>query len=184
MNNQSKYCRYLMAYFYNQSHINFMTLISPIRQLMKLLSALVLGMSLSSITFAANTDPLVGTWKTIDDRTGYSLSDVIIRQDSKTKTYSATILHARSVPGAEHSEICTQCKGSQKNQRLVGLKMLSGLNPVPNKQNEFHQGQLLDPSNGQLYNARARLMNNGKHLIIYSQIEGHTVGRNMTWVKY
>lgn len=151
---------------------------------MKFLSVFLLGMGLSSISFAANTDPLIGTWKTIDDRTGYSLSDVVIRQDAKTKAYSATILQSRGIPGAEYSELCIHCKGTQKNQRLIGLKMLSGLNPVPNKQNEFHQGKLLDPSNGQLYNARARLMSNGKHLVIYSQIEGQTVGRNMTWVKY
>ncbi len=51
--------------------------------LLNLLPSILLGMffHLQFILAFAAIDPLVGTWKTIDDRTGYSLADVVIRKD-------------------------------------------------------------------------------------------------------
>ncbi|RKG31293.1 DUF2147 domain-containing protein [Acinetobacter tianfuensis] len=141
-----------------------------------------LGTALSTLTSAAASDPLVGTWKTIDDRTGYSLSDVVIRKN-KDNQYSATIISTRSIPGASEMTLCEKCEGAQKNTPLVGLTTLTGLTANPGNNKEFAGGNLLDPKSGQHYNARARLMNNGKHLIIYSSQQGAAVGRNITWVK-
>jgi len=59
---------------------------------------LTLGCCFSLPALAA-ADPLVGTWKTIDDRTGYSLSDVEISK-GKDNHYSAKIINTRAVPGA------------------------------------------------------------------------------------
>ena len=146
----------------------------------KLLSGLLFSLT-TSFCFAAG-DPLVGTWKTIDDRTGFSLSDVVIRKD-KDNHYSATIVNIRTVPGAATSEICSNCSGTQKNKPLIGLTTMTGLTANPDKTNEFVGGVILDPKSGQHYNARARLMNNGKHLIIHSRLEGASIGRNVTWVK-
>jgi uncharacterized protein (DUF2147 family) len=134
-------------------------------------------------SFAAQPDPLVGLWKTIDDRTGYSLADVFIKKDAKTQSYSAVIVQVRGVPGAEKKEHCTECKGSDKNKPLVGLRTLTGLTEIPGKNHEYQFGQLLDPKNGEHYNARARLMNDGKHLIIRSTLNGSQLSRNTTWVK-
>jgi Uncharacterized protein conserved in bacteria (DUF2147). len=61
--------------------------------------------------------------------------------------------------------------------------MLKGLSSHPDHSNEFINGTLLDPVSGQLYQARARLKNNGRHLAIHSRAEGAPVGRNMTWIK-
>lgn len=141
-----------------------------------------LGLATSAHALAATSDPLVGTWKTIDDRTGYSLSDVII-QKSKNNEYTAKIINIRSVPGAEALTTCIKCKGAEKDQPLVGLTTLTGLTIDPSNAHEFNGGSLLDPKSGQRYNARARLMSNGKHLIIRSSVEGAAVGRNITWVK-
>lgn len=147
-------------------------------------TALILAFSCmtSLAAWAATSDPLVGTWKTIDDRTGYSLSDVII-QKNKNNEYSAKIINVRSVPGAETLANCIKCTGPEKNQPLVGLTTLTGLTIDPHNAFEFNGGELLDPKSGQRYQARARLMSNGKHLIIHSSMEGSAVGRNITWVK-
>ena len=147
-------------------------------------TALILAFSFvaSVPAWAATSDPLVGTWKTIDDRTGYSLSDVII-QKNKNNEYSAKIINVRSVPGAESMTTCIKCTGPEKNQPLVGLTTLTGLTTDPHNALEFNGGHLLYPKSGQRYQARARLMSNGKHLIIRSSMEGAAVGRNITWVK-
>ncbi|MGE8654518.1 MAG: DUF2147 domain-containing protein [Acinetobacter gandensis] len=147
------------------------------------ISTLLFGLctTLSLSTFAAG-DPLVGTWKTIDDRTGYSLSDVVIRKD-KDNHYSATIINTRNIPGATHYDICSKCSGPQKNQPLIGLTTMTGLTADPSQENSFVGGVILDPKSGQHYHARARLMSNGKHLVIHGRLEGSSLGRNVTWVK-
>lgn len=135
-----------------------------------------------SFSSFASTDPLIGKWKTIDDRTGYSLSDVIIQKD-KNNHYSATIIDVRAVPGAYQNTVCEKCSGANKNKPLIGMTMLSGLTLHPDKNNEFIDGTFLDPVTGQQYPARARLGNHGKHLIIRGSKDGSAVGRNITWVK-
>ncbi len=84
-------------------------------------------------TFAAG-DPLVGTWKTIDDRTGYSLSDVVIRKD-KDNHYSATIINTRNIPGATHYDICaTMYVEHKKIKPLIGLTTMTGLTADPSQE--------------------------------------------------
>lgn len=145
-------------------------------------SIIFAAVSTISLAASTNSDPLVGHWKTIDDRTGYSLADVVISKDSQNR-YIAKIVHVREIPGAARQQTCSQCKGALKDQPLVGLTMLKGLSINPDNEQEFINGTLLDPVSGQVYQARARLKNNGRHLAIHSRTEGAPVGRNMTWIK-
>ncbi|WP_353143579.1 DUF2147 domain-containing protein [Acinetobacter pragensis] len=131
----------------------------------------------------AAADPLLGTWKTIDDKTGYSLADVIISKD-KDNQYSAKIVSTRAIPGTAAQDICIKCTGVQKDMPMVGMTMLTGLSADPAHQHEYIGGKMLDPNSGLRYTARARLMNSGKHLLIHSRADGAAVGRNLTWVKY
>ncbi|WP_374668113.1 DUF2147 domain-containing protein [Acinetobacter sp.] len=148
-----------------------------------LIPALFLGLSSISLCAFADSDPLLGTWKTIDERTGYSLADVIISKD-KNQHYTAKVISTRALPGTPLQETCIKCSGAQKNMPIVGMAMLTGLSADPAHQREYIDGKMIDPLSGQLSNARARLMHNGKHLLIHSRPEGSTVGRNLTWVKY
>lgn len=151
---------------------------------LKALATWFLGMSLTVGVHATTpSDPLIGLWKTIDDRTGYSLADVVIRKDQQSQQYSATIIQTRNAPGATPLETCQKCTGKDKNRALVGMNILTGLTAVNAQSHEFRGGTLLDPYNGHQYQARAKLMSNGKHLVIYSSTQNSPVGRNMTWVK-
>ncbi len=96
----------------------------------------------------------MGTWKTIDDGTGYSLADVVIRKD-KHDLYSATIIQSRSVPGTANVRHARNAPVLRKNKPMVGLTTLSGLSADPEKPNEFVGGVMLDPKSGKRYNARA-----------------------------
>ncbi|AXY55599.1 DUF2147 domain-containing protein [Acinetobacter chinensis] len=147
-----------------------------------LLTAIFTATIISQTVFAA-TDPLVGKWKTIDDRTGFSLSDVTITKN-KANQYTATIVDVRSSPGGIKQVQCVKCTGDNKGKPLIGLTTLAGLTTNPEKKDEFINGTLLDPHTGNIYPARARLGSNGKHLVIRGLIDGTSVGRNMTWIKY
>ena len=148
-----------------------------------LIPTLLLSLCSVSLYAAADTDPLIGTWKTIDERTGYSLADVAISKD-KDQNYTAKIIRTRAIPGTALQETCIKCSGTQKNIPIIGMAMLTGLNADPKHRREYIDGKMIDPLSGQQSIARARLMNSGKHLLIHSRPEGSTVGRNITWVKY
>lgn len=148
-----------------------------------LITALFLSLCSFSHYASAGTDPLLGTWKTIDERTGYSLADVAISKD-KDQHYTAKVIRTRAIPGTALQETCIKCSGTQKNMPIVGMAMLTGLTADPAHQREYIDGKMIDPLSGQRSVARARLMNSGKHLLIHSRPEGSAVGRNLTWVKY
>ena len=55
-------------------------------------------------------DPLIGTWKVIDDRTGSYISDIVVRKDSKTEQYSAVVTKNYPLLGKSISETCVNAK--------------------------------------------------------------------------
>ena len=68
--------------------------------------------TLSCFSFAENgTDPLVGKWKTIDDRTGYSRADVEISK-KPDGSYEGVIVATRNIPGTEKMVICSNCRAT------------------------------------------------------------------------
>ena len=145
--------------------------------------AFISAICCSSLAYAANADPLLGKWKTLDYRTGFSLSDVVMSKD-KQGAYAATIIELRAVPGAPRLENCTLCTGKNKDKPLLGFVPLSHLKATPSNQIEFYEGDYLDPRTGKQYKTRARLSSNGKHLTLYNVDLATNASRKMTWVKY
>lgn len=138
---------------------------------------------LLSPNILASSDPLIGTWKTIDNRTGYSLSDIRI-QKLKDGRYKATILAIRAVPGTALQTTCSQCTGALKNKPLIGFSPLYNFKVSHVKSNEFIDGKYIDPITGLEYTSHIRLSNNGKHLLIRNTTANSNFSSNLTWVKY
>lgn len=143
----------------------------------------ILGIALLSNYSFANIDPLIGKWRTIDERTGYSLSDIQISK-MKDGSYKATIIEIRAAPGAPLVSTCTQCKGQFKNKPLIGFLTLYSLKASSKNRLEFSNGIYRDPKTGLEYKSHVRLSNNGKHLSLRNTLPNSTIGRNLTWVKY
>ena len=138
--------------------------------------------ALSGLSFA-ESDPLIGKWKTIDDRTGYSRADVEIRK-KPDGTYEGIIVETRNIPGAEKMEICSNCPGKLKNTPFIGLPFIWGFKQDPKNPREFIQGHVLDPIGGKVYKGKARLNANGKRLTLRGYVGVSVIGRSVTWVKY
>ncbi|NIE96375.1 DUF2147 domain-containing protein [Acinetobacter sp. Tr-809] len=143
---------------------------------------LLLGLSTPWAIQAAPTDPLIGTWKVVDERTGSYLSDIVIRRHSATEQYSAVIV--KMYPSAKESAptLCTACSGASKNQQIIGMEVLTGLKML-NQNEEFGQGVWLNPYDGQKYNLNARLSKTGKMLSINAKNPSNNSFRNMTWIR-
>lgn len=89
--------------------------------------ALLLGLSSAFHIQASPFDPLIGTWKVVDERTGSYVSDIVIRRNSKTEQYSAVIV--KMYPSAKEvaPTTCTKCTGALKDQPIVGMEVLTKL---------------------------------------------------------
>ena len=134
---------------------------------------------ISISTFAHSFDPLIGTWKVIDNRTDSYLSDIVIRKNSKTQQYSAVITQLHG--SYSTLKTCQKCTGHFKNQPILGMETLSGLVANTNK-NQLSKGIWINPENGYLYHVNARLNNTGTQL----QVTGEANKKyniSMLWIK-
>lgn len=77
----------------------------------------------SSLTYASD---ITGTWKTIDDKTGYVLAHVKIEQQAD-KTYTDTIIEQFTYPGREMILLCQKCEAPFTDAKIKGLQIISKL---------------------------------------------------------
>ena len=138
--------------------------------------------TLSSLSFA-ESDPLIGKWKTIDDRTGYSRADVEIRKKADG-TYEGVIVTTRNVPGTDKMVICSNCPGELKNKPFIGLPFIWDFKQDPKNPREYQNGKVLDPIGGKIYKGKARLSTTGRHLTLRGYVGVSVIGRSVTWIKY
>ena len=138
-----------------------------------LLAALAL---VSSFAQAQPASP-VGTWKTIDDSSGEPKALVRITQDGGG-SLTGTIEKLFRKPGEDPNPKCDKCEGAKKDQPITGMQILSGLKPDGD---EWTGGEILDPNNGKVYKAKARLADGGKRLEVRGFIGVSLLGRTQTW---
>lgn len=116
-----------------------------------------------------------GYWKVVDSTTGEPKSIVKIWKTSDQELIGKVI---KIFAKAGDVQRCTACKGSQYNQPLLGMTILSGLKP---KQQQWSNGQLLDPKNGKIYSCALRTLDNGNKLNVRNYIGLPYFGRAETW---
>lgn len=84
------------------------------------------------------------------------------------------------VPGDEN-KTCTKCTDDRKDQPIVGLTILKDLKKTG--ENEWSGGNILDPENGKVYNAKMSLADDGKKLNVRGFLGISLLGRTQTWVR-
>ncbi len=139
---------------------------------MFLVSLMLLGFI--PLALAASNSPL-GTWTTIDDKTGKKRAVVRITQ-SDGKLYG-TIEKVYKQPG--DVGICSKCPGNFKNKKILGLTFLYGLSKQG--KNVWGGGQILDPKTGKIYRAKITLRGNKLYVRGYMGIS--LLGRTQVWVR-
>lgn len=148
----------------------------------KFIGAAALLFGLINPLAAMPVDPLIGTWKVIDDYTGYYISDIVIRKNSKTQQYSAVITKNYPLPGTPMTEVCTKCQGTLKNQPIFGMEALKGLVVDANNQ-QFSKGVWVNPQDGRVYSIDARLNTSGDQMKVQGKAKNSNTVSNMIWKK-
>lgn len=120
----------------------------------------------------------VGLWKTIDDRSGEAKGLIRIREANGN--FEGRIDKIFPKPGDDPAPKCDKCEGSLHNQPVLGLRFLWGFTK---QGDEYQGGQILDPENGKIYQAKMKLLDGGKKLEVRGFIGFSLFGRSQTWIR-
>ena len=142
------------------------------QQFLLLMALLTISLSV----FAASISP-TGNWTTISDKDGKPRSIVKIYMSGNTLNGRVVKVFPR--PGDKG--ICTQCKGSRKNKKILGMIILWGMKK--SSANVWSGGRILDPKNGKVYRCKITVGKNGKRLIVRGYVGISLLGRNQTWIR-
>ncbi len=95
---------------------------------------------LGSACGAWAADSPEGNWRTIDDRSGFAKALVRIVKEADG-TYSGTITKTIPRPDYTPQDFCHNCPAPYTGQKIVGLKILSGLQVDPQQPQPADQRQ-------------------------------------------
>ena len=118
----------------------------------------------------------IGTWKTIDDKTGKEKSYVKIYETKSGKLQGDVVKIL--TPGRDDAK-CTDCKGDRKNKPIVGMTIMWGMEKDGN---EWTNGRILDPNSGKEYSCKMKLKDNNT-LEVRGFMGISLLGRTQTWYR-
>lgn len=134
-----------------------------------------LSLGLAVPAFANECSP-VGKWRTFDDKTGEAKSIVTISEQSG-KLYGQV---TEILIVADKNAVCAKCEGDLKDKPVLGLTILSGLEPDGNR---WDGGTILEPSTGKTYKASISVIDCGDRLEVRGYRGSRAFGRTQTWVR-
>lgn len=115
-------------------------------------------------------NPIVGKWKTIDDKSGEAKSVIeIYEQDGKLYGKVVELFN-------EPDQVCDLCTDNRKDQKVLGMQIIDGLTKTGKK---WGKGKILDPGDGKFYDCQIWL--DGDQL----RVRGYILFlfRTQTWVR-
>ena len=141
----------------------------------------ILTVGLSSTYLSANDD-IVGKWRNIDDKTGFSKAVIEITKDAND-TYFGKIIEVTPRPGYTPKAYCDKCKGADQGKPIIGLQIIKHMKRSTQNPLEFSQGTILDPLTGSHYKSTMRLNTTGTRLAIRGFVGIEALGRSQTWLR-
>lgn len=143
--------------------------------------AMLMASTTSTMIYAQASD-IIGLWRSMDDKTGFSNGLVRVQQD-KDGTYSGTVEKIFDRPNRETRTICQQCPAPFKDQPILGMKVIWGLSPDRQDENTYIGGYIIDPATGKIYRNKLRLSKDGRRLTNRGYVGVSMVGRSQVWLR-
>lgn len=126
------------------------------------------------LAFNVSGQALLGTWKTIDDKTGEPKSHVEIYK--KGGKYFGKIV--KLLPAAT-TTICNDCPGDKNNKSLMNLDIVWDMKDY---KDYWSYGRIVDPADGKVYKCNISMDGNDK-LKVRGYIGFSLIGRTQTWYR-
>jgi uncharacterized protein (DUF2147 family) len=138
----------------------------------------LLFLSLLFFSFSAfsQINNIVGTWKTIDDKTGEEKSIVRIYKDTNGKYYGKVEKLFKNSDAK-----CVNCKDDNKDKPILGMVIITDMKE---KGDKLDGGFILDPQSGDKYYVTISYDKETGNLKLRGSIDKFgMLGRNQYWVK-
>ena len=147
------------------------------RKILLIAATALLGL-LPLTVLADDMSTPVGTWKTVDDKTGRVKSLVKIWEVNGK--LSGQIIEVYPEPGKPPDPICDECTGSLQNKKIKGLVIMWGFSK---DDDVWDGGRIFDPEKGNdtLYKAKLTPINGGQDLNVRGYVGFALLGRTQTW---
>jgi hypothetical protein len=138
--------------------------------------------NISSESSSSETLSPVGYWQTIDDGTHQPRSVIKICALGN-KNLFGRIIQVNYAAGEEPKDLCQLCsdKDPRKNQKNLGMVILTDVHPDQTDSSVWNGGKVLDPTNGKIYNAKITQSDDGQHLTLRGYFGIELFGRSQTW---
>ena len=139
--------------------------------------------ALAAIIFVSMTLPAlaqmspVGTWHTMDEKTGEIKSQIVISEAGGVVSGKIDKVLRKD---AKPDDLCKECSDDRKGKPIVGLEIIRGAKKAAGK-DVWEDGKILDPENGKNYTLRLTPIEGGKKLEVRGSIG--PFGRTQTWVR-
>ncbi len=143
---------------------------------MKKITTFALGLLLAGVSFASDMTP-VGTWRSIDDKTGAAKAQIVISDKGGMLSGRIEKLLRKE---ADQNAVCEKCTDDRKGKPMVGLEIIRGAKKADGK-DVWEDGKILDPESGKNYTLRLTPKDGGSKLDVRGSVLG--IGRTQTWVR-
>ncbi|MFU8925514.1 DUF2147 domain-containing protein [Acinetobacter puyangensis] len=143
---------------------------------------LLLGSLLIASGHVFAAEDITGTWRSIDDKTGFSKGIIEITKDANG-IYTGKIIEVIPRPGYTPKTICDKCTGTLKNKPILGLHILNNMKKSTKSDLEYEGGTILDPLNGKFYKSKIKLNSTGSRITMRGYVGVEVVGRSQTWIR-
>lgn len=118
----------------------------------------------------------VGLWKAFDQHTGQP--KFLIRITNDNGELGGRVERLFQYKGEDPNPVCAKCEGARKDQPIVGMKILTGMEKDGQ---QYTGGRLLDPTDGKVYDSKMSLSGDGDKLEVRRYIGVPMLGRTQTW---
>jgi len=141
----NRYLLYLCVFLYIYSQIN-----KPKSVFMKITMRIIALCAFALAGLALNAQSIEGVWKTVDDNSGKTKSEVEI--ELKNGKVFGTIIKLYKEPGEDPDPLCTACEGKLKNKKIIGMQIVNGLEKDDDEW--YKDDGIIDPENGKWYDCK------------------------------
>ena len=118
-----------------------------------------------------------GLWQQVDDVTGKTLGWFLIYENQQD-IYEGAIAKMFIPPSENQNPVCSRCQGDQKDKPSLGLTIIKNMQRDGLK---YENGTILDPRDGNIYNALMELSPDGQTLTVRGYLGIALFGRNQIW---